>query len=38
MLYLFHTHNILPGQYYDMPTGEKIMLRAFVDEILERSK
>lgn len=36
MLYLFREHNILPGTYYQMPTGEKILLRVFVDEIIRR--
>jgi hypothetical protein len=36
MFYIFREHNILPGQFYAMPTGEKLLLRAFVNELLDR--
>lgn len=36
MFYLFRDHNITPGQYYSMPTGEKLLVQAFAAEILER--
>jgi len=36
MFYIFQKHNILPGQFYAMPTGEKLLLRAFVNELLDR--
>lgn len=34
MYILFKHHGILPGQFYAMPLGEKLLLRAFVDDIL----
>ena len=35
MYYLFKVHNILPGQYYELPAGEKAILRAFFEKDME---
>lgn len=37
LYYLFEAKSILPGQYYDMPTGEKMLIRAFVEHELEQA-
>ena len=33
--WLFQEHGVLPGQYYAMPLGEKMILRAFAHKISE---
>jgi len=35
LYWLWAEKNITPGQYYDMPVGEKIIIRAFVNKMLE---
>lgn len=35
MLWLFNEHDILPGVYYNLPEGEKALLRIFIQKILE---
>jgi len=37
LYYLFEAKNILPGRFYDMPSGEKLLIRAFVECELERA-
>lgn len=34
MYWLFVRKDITPGQFYAMPLGEKIILRAFVNKML----
>lgn len=29
MYYLFQKHHMLPGEYYRLPAGDKVVLRAF---------
>lgn len=29
MYYLFHEHHLLPGDYWRLPQGDKVVLRAF---------
>ena len=31
MYYLFVKRNLLPGEYYRLPAGEKLVLRAFFE-------
>jgi hypothetical protein len=38
MYWLFANKNITPGQYYAMPLGEKLILRAFVNKMLENRR
>jgi len=35
MYYLFLKHSILPGSYYNMPEGEKVVIRAFFEKYME---
>ncbi|MDF2844797.1 MAG: hypothetical protein K0R00_3223 [Herbinix sp.] len=35
MYYLLTEHHVLPGSYYNLPEGEKVVLRAFFELILE---
>lgn len=35
MYYLFIEHDILPGDYYRLPAGEKVVLRAFFEMHME---
>lgn len=35
MYYLFVKHSLLPGDYYRLPAGEKLVLRAFFEKRLE---
>lgn len=35
MLWLFHEHDVLPGTYYNLPEGEKALLRIFAEKISE---
>lgn len=35
MLWLFREHNVLPGAYYNLPEGEKALLRIFAGKIME---
>lgn len=35
MLWLLHEHHVMPGTYYKMPAGEKAVVRAFFNEIME---
>lgn len=36
MYYLFNEKNILPGQYYNLPYGEKVVVRAFFEFDMEQ--
>ena len=38
MYYLFREHHILPGQYYLLPEGEKVLIRAFFSHDMEVRK
>lgn len=38
LYHLFIRWGILPGQFYDMQIGEKILIRAFVEKALKRRK
>lgn len=39
MFYLFREHHLLPGEFYRLPRGEQLVLRAFFEIIMEeRSK
>lgn len=39
MYILFRYHNILPGQYFELPYGERLVLRAFAHyEIEQKNK
>jgi len=35
MYYLFIYHHILPGSYYNLPEGEKVVIRAFFEKDIE---
>ncbi len=35
MYYLFAEKNILPGSYYNLPAGEKAVIRAFFEKDME---
>lgn len=35
MLWLLNEHHVLPGQYYRMPEGEKVLLRLMFERIME---
>jgi len=35
MYYLFKEKNIMPGSYYNLSPGEKIILRAFFEKDME---
>lgn len=35
MCYLFAEHHILPGSYYNLPQGDKVVIRAFFEWIME---
>ena len=38
MQYLLIKHGILPGVYYNLPEGEKIVIRALLDDYFESLK
>ncbi len=31
MYYLFINHHVLPGSYYNLPEGDKVVIRAFFE-------
>lgn len=33
--YLFKEHHIMPGSYYNLPAGEKVVLRAFFEKDMD---
>ncbi|EHL05072.1 hypothetical protein HMPREF0322_04212 [Desulfitobacterium hafniense DP7] len=35
MYYLFVEKNMTPGSYYNLPPGEKVMIRAFFEKHME---
>lgn len=35
MYYLFQKHHLLPGDYWRLPAGEKLVLRAFFHRDME---
>jgi hypothetical protein len=35
MYYLFKEKNIMPGSYYSLPPGEKVIIRAFFEKDME---
>ena len=35
MQYLLVKRGILPGEYYALPEGEKVLIRAFIDDYFE---
>ena len=35
MYYLFKEKNIMPGSYYNLPPGEKVLIRAFFEIDIE---
>ena len=37
MYFLFAKHGILPRQYYDLPAGEKVIVRAFAEHYVEEA-
>ena len=38
MYYLFLTKNMMPGDYYRLPAGDKVMIRAFFEQDMEDRK
>jgi len=38
MYYLFVEHHILPGSYYNLPEGDKVVIRAFFEYDIEHRK
>lgn len=38
MYYLFKEHHILPGSYYNLPEGDKVVIRAFFEYDMELRK
>lgn len=38
MYYLFIEKDILPGSYYKLPPGEKVMIRAFFEKHIENKE
>ena len=39
MYYLFREKNVLPGSYYNLPAGDKVVIRAFFEKhMYERKK
>lgn len=38
MLWLLNEHHVLPGAYWALPPGEKLVLRAMFERILEARK
>jgi len=38
MFYLFKEHHILPGSYYNLPEGDKVVIRAFFEYDLQSRK
>ncbi len=35
MYLLFRDKNIMPGSYYNLPEGEKVVVRAFMEKFYE---
>lgn len=35
MYYLFLEHDLLPGDYFKLPAGEKVVLRAFFEKDMD---
>jgi hypothetical protein len=35
MYYLFKEKSVLPGSYYNLPEGDKIVIRAFFEKDME---
>jgi hypothetical protein len=35
MWILFRDHGILPGQFYNLPEGEKVIIAGFVEHMFE---
>ncbi len=35
LFYLFTKHHILPGNYYNLSEGEKVIIRAFFEKEME---
>lgn len=35
MYYLFVKHGIFPGSYYNLPEGDKVVIRAFFERDME---
>ena len=35
MFYLFCSKGILPGSYYNLPEGDKVVIRAFFEKEIE---
>ncbi len=35
MYYLFREYGVLPGAYYGLPAGEKVVIRAFFERDME---
>lgn len=38
MYYLFTEKNIMPSQYWNMAEGEKVVVRAFFEKIMEERR
>ena len=38
MYYLFLEHHLLPGAYWRLPQGEKLVIRAFFERDMERRR
>jgi len=38
MFWLFREHHVLPGTYYRLPEGEKLLIRAFFTHEMEVRK
>jgi len=38
MYYLFVEHHVLPGDYYRLPAGDKVVLKAFFETDMEKQR
>jgi len=38
MYFLFARHHLLPGDYYRLPAGDKVVLRAFFEQYMDDLK
>lgn len=38
LFYLFHHKNILPGDFYRLPAGDKVVILALIEKEIEMKK
>lgn len=38
MYYLFRVHHRMPGEYYHLPAGERLLVRAFFERDMEERR